>query len=101
MRELRDFTIPNFVLFRDYRGESVVAGSSVPIGSLDEMQLSDLCNNFRANVFEAAGKVDPLVELTSEDFAKLMDEDAYIAAVVKANSHLYEENQRPFSYEDE
>lgn len=40
---------------------------------------------------------------TSEikDGTSEMDEDAYIAAVVKANSHLYEENQRPFSYEDE
>jgi len=43
---------------------------------------------------QTQGQAIPL-PMTSE-----MDEDAYIAAAVKANSHLYEENQRPFSYED-
>lgn len=55
--ELRPFRIPEAVGLTDEQGDITVA--TVKLVELDEDVLSALCDEFRAGVFEAAGKTDP------------------------------------------
>lgn len=49
--EVKQFTVPNFALADNDK--------SIPLGALDAASLSLLCDDFRAAVFEKAGKKDP------------------------------------------
>lgn len=55
--DVRPFNIPNYVILVAEQGESTNA--SVKLSALDESTLSRMCDQFREEVFKAAGKTDP------------------------------------------
>jgi len=57
--EVTAFDVPSYVSFRDRWGK-------VPIDSLSERVLSEMCEQFRAGVFEKAGKRDPKISSVDE-----------------------------------
>ncbi len=60
--KLRGFTVPNFVVPEVpplSREEGFHPSGSIPLGDLDPDTLSDLCDQFRFDVFKRAGKADP------------------------------------------
>lgn len=60
--ELRPFIVPNYVSAMAKprpREQGVVESPSYALSELDEKTLSALCDEFRATVFEKAGKDDP------------------------------------------
>lgn len=69
--ELQPFRIPNFVLEKSQvrpRQEGFVETRSHALADLDVSVLSRLCDQFRKDIFEKAGKVDPrLVAVTGPD----------------------------------
>lgn len=59
---VRPFTIPNSVILEvpaGRRQDGIGEPTSLPISEVDPEVLSGLCDEFRASVFERAGKVDP------------------------------------------
>jgi len=71
--QLRDFDVPDAVGIYPRSGH----GHRIRLRELTGSQLSDLCDNFRAQVFRVAGKIDSRRDnlgLTSEDFAKLIED---------------------------
>lgn len=54
-RELKPFMAPNHVV----ESRTLGNGPSYPIADVDEQTLSDLCDQFRRDVFKKAGKTDP------------------------------------------
>ena len=64
---IQSFPVPEYVKLdrgADITQPIVLDGDRVSLTQLDEKVLSDLCNEFRANVFARAGKVDPASVLT-------------------------------------
>lgn len=60
--ELEPWQTPNFVIFKmppRPRGEGLNEAPKLPLAEVDVMVLSDLCDEFRAEVFRKAGKTDP------------------------------------------
>lgn len=58
---IQPFTIPFFVR-RDKKAAGAGdpdAEAAFPLSDVDEMALSALCDQFRADVFKKAGKTDP------------------------------------------
>lgn len=63
--EIKDFTVPNFVVPITALGErqdGITFSDGIPLSDLDSETLEQLCTNFRASVFKKAGK--PLPKLT-------------------------------------
>lgn len=60
--ELLGFTVPNFVIqkmpFRS-RQEGMVESPKYALADIPSDDLASLCDQFRAEVFRKAGKVDP------------------------------------------
>lgn len=62
--ELNDWITPNFVIQKTAPGkrqDGIKEPMKFAIADLDELTLSELCNNFRAEIFQKAGKSDPLI----------------------------------------
>ena len=60
--KLRPFNVPNYVLGETSPGlkqDGFVEGPKWHIKELAETTLSELCDQFRKDVFEKAGKQDP------------------------------------------
>lgn len=60
--ELQPFSVPNFVhgvMLVKPREQGFIEGPKYALRELDEKALSALCDQFRADVFEKAGKDDP------------------------------------------
>jgi hypothetical protein len=61
--QLQPFRTPNFALAvmpPSKRGDGFVQAPSYPLRDLDASELSDMCDAFRAEVFEKARKADPM-----------------------------------------
>lgn len=59
---LRPFSIPSFVIAVAQprpRQEGPTLSPSWPLSDLDVTTLSDMCDQFRADIFKKAGKTDP------------------------------------------
>lgn len=60
--ELQPFSTPNFALAKvrsGLRQEGIIEGPKWPLSEVDADTLSELCDEFRAEVFRKAGKADP------------------------------------------
>lgn len=57
--EIKPFTVPNFVILNGSKTLQCL-NPSIPIENLDVDVLSELCIEFRANVFKKCDKKDPL-----------------------------------------
>lgn len=55
--DVRPFSIPNYVILKAEQGDATSA--SVKLSAMDEATLSSMCDQFRAEIFKAAGKTDP------------------------------------------
>ena len=61
--ELHPFTTPNFVIQKVEprpRQEGMIEAPKYHLRELDPATLSRLCDQFRRDVFEKAGKTDPM-----------------------------------------
>lgn len=61
--KLKPFLTPNFVIPEAKPGarqEGWNPPTSIPLADVDAQELSDMCDQFRADVFRKAGKEDPL-----------------------------------------
>ena len=56
--KLRGFTVPNYVV-AEMPARPRQQAPSFPLSELEAETLARLCDEFRAAVFEKAGKVDP------------------------------------------
>lgn len=54
--KLRPFRTPNFVIIPETYGRST---DSIPLCDVPAKDLSDLCDQFRSEIFRKAGKKDP------------------------------------------
>lgn len=60
--EVESFTTPNFVILKQAPGERQDGFSQRPSFSIKEVDaqlLSELCDDFRRNIFLKANKIDP------------------------------------------
>lgn len=60
--ELQPFTTPNFILFAappGLRGEGFKETPKIALADAEPETLSILCDRFRRDIFEKAGKKDP------------------------------------------
>lgn len=58
VQKLRPFQVPTVVVVEGQAGTTFPT-ASIPLTKVPEAVLAELCNDFRAAVFEKAGKVDP------------------------------------------
>lgn len=56
--KLKKFQVPNFVV-EEAQTEHVTGSIGWPLSEIDAPTLSDLCDDFRREVFRKAGRVDP------------------------------------------
>jgi hypothetical protein len=61
--KLKDFTVPNYVLVEMLPGRREdginIDGNKFTLSQVDADSLGQLCDHFRAAIFEKAGKQDP------------------------------------------
>ena len=59
--DLRPFTVPNFaIILPSSRTPAGEEERSIPLAALDADTLDKLCDEFRRNVFDKAGKTQPV-----------------------------------------
>ena len=63
--QLRPFQVPNFVsaeMAPQQRQDGVTFSGGFPLSTVSAEKLSEMCDEFRAKIFEKAGKKDPNFE---------------------------------------
>ncbi len=63
--QLRPFQVPNFVSAEmppQQRQDGVSFSGGFPLSTVSAEKLSKMCDEFRAKIFEKAGKKDPKVQ---------------------------------------